>query len=50
VGAGTVGLRPTFLVASIAFPLTYFALAALVARRQGHLHSTDGREPAREAA
>jgi MFS family permease len=50
VGAGAVGLRSTFLLASIAFPLTYFGLAALVARRQRHLHSTDGREPAREAA
>jgi len=50
VGAGAVGLRPTFLAASIAFPVTYFALAALVARQQRHLHSADGREPAREAA
>jgi MFS family permease len=32
VGAGTIGLRPTFLVASVSFPALYFALAALLGR------------------
>ena len=49
LGAGSIGLRPTFLAASVVFPLMYFALAALVARRQRPLHSTHGGEPAREA-
>jgi MFS family permease len=32
VGAGTIGIRTTFLVASVGFPLAYFALSALTAR------------------
>ena len=50
VGAGTVGLRTTFLVASVAFPLVYFVLAAVVRRRGGALHSSGGREPAGETS
>jgi MFS family permease len=51
LGAHAIGLRATFLVASIAFPLVYFALAAAVRRRQGHLHSGDGRgEPKQQTA
>lgn len=46
VGAGTVGIRPTILTASIAFPVVYFLLAGLVRRRQRHLHSTGGHDPA----
>ena len=33
VGASGIGIRPTFLVASIAFPLVYFVLAAFLRRR-----------------
>jgi MFS family permease len=51
VGAHAIGLRATFLVSSFAFPLVYFALAAAVRRRQGHLHSGDGRgAPNQQAA
>ena len=51
LGAHAIGLRATFLVASIGFPLVYFALAAAVRRRQGHLHSGDGRgEPKQQTA
>jgi DHA1 family multidrug resistance protein-like MFS transporter len=49
-GAETVGLRPTFLAASLAFPVVYFALATLVHRRQRHLDSVDGRKPTRQPA
>jgi MFS family permease len=34
VGADTVGLRTTFLIVSVAFPAVYFALAAVLRRRQ----------------
>lgn len=34
VGADAVGLRPTFLAASVGFPVVYFVLAAVVRRRQ----------------
>ena len=34
VGAATIGLRPTFLLASVSFPAVYFALAALLRRRR----------------
>jgi MFS family permease len=51
LGANAIGLRATFLVASIAFPVAYFALTAAVRRRQRHLHSGDGRgEPNQQAA
>jgi MFS family permease len=32
-GAGTIGVRSTFLVASVGLPLVYFVLSALTARR-----------------
>jgi MFS family permease len=50
VGAGVLGLRATFLAASIAFPLVYFLLTATVRRRRGHLHSMDGRAKAQQQA
>lgn len=50
VGADTIGLRPTFLAASVAFPVLYFALAAVVRRRQRRLHSAGDTEPARDTA
>jgi MFS family permease len=34
VGAGTIGLRPTFLLASVSFPALYFALAAVLGRKR----------------
>jgi MFS family permease len=34
LGASAVGLRPTFLVASVAFPVAYFGLAAATERRR----------------
>lgn len=33
VGAGTVGLRSTFLLASVSFPVLFFTLAAVLGRR-----------------
>jgi MFS family permease len=50
IGAGTIGLRPTFIAASVVFPVVYFALAAFVRRRQRNLNSVDGHEPATETA
>jgi DHA1 family multidrug resistance protein-like MFS transporter len=50
VGADAVGLRPTFLAASIVFPVVYFALAAIVHRRRRYLDSVDGRKPTRQPA
>jgi MFS family permease len=44
LGGRGIGLQPTFLAASLAFPLVYFALAAVVRRRQGRLHCADGEE------
>jgi MFS family permease len=35
IGAGVVGLRATFLIASVSFPVVYFVLAALLGRRRG---------------
>jgi len=47
IGAETIGLRTTFLAAAVSFPLVYFALAAVVARKSRHpqprgVHSMDG--------
>jgi DHA1 family multidrug resistance protein-like MFS transporter len=50
VGAATIGLRTTFLAASVAFPVVYFALAAFVRRRQQRLHSVDEPASATDAA
>ena len=50
VGAGTIGLRPTFFVASVAFPLVYFSLTVAVRRRRRRLHSLHGRGEAQQAA
>lgn len=50
LGADAIGLRPTFLVASLAFPVVYFALAAIVHRRQRHLNCQDGGKPTRQPA
>ena len=36
-GAGTLGLRTTFLLASVCFPAVYFVLAALTRRREGRV-------------
>lgn len=47
LGAGTVGLRPTFLAASLAFPVVYFGLAAIAHRQQRRLHSTGDGGPTR---
>lgn len=47
LGAQSVGLQPTFLAASLAFPVVYFALAAIVHRRQRRLHSADDRKATR---
>jgi MFS family permease len=46
-GAHAIGIRPTFLVASVTFPAAYFVLAGLTAgrsrrRRARSLHSLDG--------
>jgi MFS family permease len=35
IGADVIGLRATFLVASVSFPVVYFVLAALLGRRRG---------------
>jgi MFS family permease len=45
VGADLVGIRTTFLIASVGFPLAYFVLAALTSRRRGagSLDSVHGR-------
>jgi MFS family permease len=51
LGAHAIGLRATFLAASVAFPLVYFSLAAAVRRRQRRLHSVNDRgEPTEQAA
>jgi MFS family permease len=50
VGADAVGLRSTFVAASVAFPLVYFLLAGTLRRRRGHLHSLDGRGEAQQQA
>lgn len=50
LGAEAVGLRPTFLAASVAFPVVYFALAAIVHRRRRYLDSMDGRQTPRQPA
>jgi len=51
VGADRIGLRSTFLVASIAFPVVYFVLWGVTRRRRAHdVHSVDGGEPAETAA
>jgi MFS family permease len=52
VGADTVGLRTTFLAASVVFPVVYFVLwIATRRRRMRDLDSVDGRgEPAETAA
>ena len=42
LGAGTIGLRGTFLAAAASFPAVYFVLAALVRRRSRPLHSEHG--------
>ena len=45
VGGHVIGLRATFILASIAFPLVYFVLAALLGsqpRQLRSLHSADG--------
>jgi MFS family permease len=51
VGADRIGLRSTFLVASVAFPLVYFLLWGVTRRRRVRdVHSVDGGEPAETAA
>jgi MFS family permease len=35
IGADVIGLRATFLAASVSFPVIYFVLAALLGRRRG---------------
>jgi MFS family permease len=51
VGADRIGLRSTFLVASVAFPVVYFLLWAVTRRRRARdVHSVDGGEPAETAA
>jgi MFS family permease len=51
VGADRIGLRSTFLVASVAFPVVYFVLWAATRRRRAReVHSVDGGEPAETAA
>ena len=35
MSVGALGLRPTFLLAGVAFPTTYFALSALLRRGAG---------------
>jgi MFS family permease len=50
LGAGAVGLRATFLIASVAFPFVYFVLAVAVQRRGGHLHSLHGRAETQQQA
>jgi MFS family permease len=39
VGADVIGLKATFLVASVSFPVVYFVLAALLGRRRARVAS-----------